>query len=409
MTLPAYAAVLRAAVGHPSWTEPGMSAWRDIRQDPTATQELFAAARYHRVTGTLALWLAAVQPDHPFREEMEAELGRIRRHHLQASGEVVRVGSALTCAGVGWATFKGPALAALDHRDPAHREYKDVDLLVHPRDFRTALDALAGVGVRMLDRNTGLLLEEGAGEVHLLTDWGTPIDLHWTFGYHAEARDRWGWRTGALLARRRRGELLGRPIWLLDPIDTVLHVAWHAVTDGGHRLVWTLDLARTLDTLHRAVGPDSWELLRLRAVETGTGLALHGALRRAGAELGLVSPPGYARSLGAGPVWRTLVDLSTRAAPPATTDNAGSPSRVLAHATRATGLASWRAAAAGAGRAGAELVGAGLAGHGDAPAAPRGVEAFVEDPGHPIEEFLDWVVQQPAGGDAPAEDETTRR
>lgn len=53
---------------------------------------------------------------------------------------------ALDQAGIRYAVYKGPTLAEQAFGDIAARQFGDIDLLIHPRDFITACDILSGIG-----------------------------------------------------------------------------------------------------------------------------------------------------------------------------------------------------------------------------------------------------------------------
>lgn len=110
----------------------------------------FAVAR-HRVGPLLAhaLALAGVEPVGSDASGMlAADCARSARGAAQRQLAEMRARALLDRAGVGVVGIKGPALAAALYGDAALRPSRDIDLLIAPRDARTALAALQAGGLR---------------------------------------------------------------------------------------------------------------------------------------------------------------------------------------------------------------------------------------------------------------------
>jgi hypothetical protein len=156
---------------------------------------------------------------------------------------VFRLLPELDATGGTWAVVKGPVVVeALYDADPGRRPYFDLDLLVEPRAFGSFLDALARADATLLDRNWVGMRKSMRGEVHLAHRDGTLIDLHWNLidMYRGPMRI----PAAEALARAQRGEIDGRGVPALHPVDALLHLAFHAAYSGGDRLLWLKDLER---------------------------------------------------------------------------------------------------------------------------------------------------------------------
>ena len=178
--------------------------------------------------------------------------------------------------------MKGPVLAEDVWATAAARPYGDLDLLVDPRQLGAALDALAGAGARLLDRDLPRLTELGRSELSLRGRHGSSIDLHWDLLNEPRLRAACRLQIDPMLQRRRRVDLAGSGGWALDRTDALLHVAAHGVLAGGHRLVWGIDVRESIIR-----GGFTWPTLLARARRTRTDLLLDVALHRAAQTLGL--------------------------------------------------------------------------------------------------------------------------
>ena len=213
--------------------------------------------------------------------------------HLLSSADLGRLAVTLDAAGVVWAVMKGPALTYLGYGDPTLRWSCDLDVLVRPSQFGTALDALVEAGATLLDLNWSLQLDMMRAEASLRLPLGTLLDLHWHPVNDARARSTTRIDIDGVLDRRRLvPNDAGLPLMCLGPVDNMTFVALHASLSGGHRLVWAKDIER----LARRDPPNWQELAETAAHEhiaPPVGVMLHRAARLLGADV----PSGALRSL----------------------------------------------------------------------------------------------------------------
>ncbi|KQX62909.1 nucleotidyltransferase family protein [Angustibacter sp. Root456] len=243
------------------------------------------------------------------RPELPAELADVLRRahaaqlfqHMRSLSELETVRQALDGAGVPWVVVKGPVLAESLWARPDLRLYGDLDVLVHPEHLGEALQALQDAGSQLVDRNWPMIREQHRAELTLRLPHGTALDLHWNLVNEAELRSVFVLSTSELLARAQHVDLSGHRVPTLDSADTVVHLAYHSVHSGGHKLVWFKDVERALAApgVHPA-------LVRERADRAGCGLLLDLVVRRSQRLFGRPVPQPLRRSS----LWSRVADAA---------------------------------------------------------------------------------------------------
>ena len=261
-----------------------------------ALERLEAAAARHRVTGPVRRGLALLDlqgRDRPvgtapgdtaiaavadgvsdLDRRLEALEHTTARRQLQVRAALQRVATTLGDE-VPWLTFKGPVLAAAGWAGLGPRSSLDIDVLVAPDRFRTALGLLEGSGHTVTEANWRMLRRAPAGQLHLTTPFGIGLDLHWHLVNAPDLRRGFDIDVPGFLERRVAQQVGDVVVPTLDPTDTVLHLALHTVESGAHRLSWFVDLHTT------ARRPQvDWLTLEERAEAQGLGLVTAAALQR---------------------------------------------------------------------------------------------------------------------------------
>ncbi len=164
--------------------------------------------------------------------ELLKEVSRVQAAEALAveatSAEALR---RLVAGGIRVMVIKGPAVAQYLHQ-PGHRTYSDIDLLVPPRDFRSAQRILSSMGYVRAEESeqpwrwfekcciegVNLRREEG---------WKS-IDLHhhiapWVFAKELKAE--------RLFARSRSGTVAGIAVRIPCPEDALVIASLHVVND----------------------------------------------------------------------------------------------------------------------------------------------------------------------------------
>jgi hypothetical protein len=265
---------------------------------------VLALARYHGVTGMLydGLRRAGAAPPAILEPVVAAYEASVHRH-LRSSWDLARVGHALDAASVSWVVVKGPAAVELLYGGAGGRSYADLDLLVDPRRFGPAIEALEAAGLRMLDRNWAVVRRELRGEVHLFGADGPEVDLHWNLVNMYRGRMRIP--TAELLERAVPVTLAGASVRTPDPTDSLLHLCLHAALSGADRMVWIKDVERAT-----ACRQPDWDALVDRAARWRVAAPVGLVLARSAACLGAEVPAtALRRLLGRGlPVLAGAVD-----------------------------------------------------------------------------------------------------
>jgi hypothetical protein len=268
------------------------------------------AAAMHRVAGTVLRGLEGVAgiPD-DVRAALATRRDQSAMNHLLVVGALREIGRRFDEAGLSWVVMKGPVVATLLYPAVGDRSYSDLDLLVARRDFPRAMAILEDLGYAHDIHNWALAEEMLAGQVGMATRT-VHIDLHWHLHYSEEDRKPFAFPIETMIERGRRVSVSGVETPTLDPVDTLLTLAFHAARSDGHRLMWFKDVERSAVVDE----PDLDELVRrARAYRCGgpVGLILNRARYLLGAPVPLdVVLDLMPRSL------RIVDDLATRAENP---------------------------------------------------------------------------------------------
>ena len=213
---------------------------------PGAEPLLLDAAAYHGVV--IPLHRAYRRSDSEVAPDGLAEMaGNRRARAMRIARCSIEVSRWLQAAGVAHAIVKGPAVAAA--YPDADREFVDLDVLVMPTTMLEAIAVLEAHGAQSLE-HLGWPRPDGVGELTFGLPSGVAIDLHADLVHRADVRRDFEFSAERLLARVTTGLVLGQVVPVLDPEDTLTHVALHAMLSGGDRLVW---LARTSTPLSATV------------------------------------------------------------------------------------------------------------------------------------------------------------
>ncbi len=290
--------------------------------------KLAMAAALHRVGGCVHEALSGV-PGVP--EAVIDALGSQRadaaRAHLVSCRALRDVDRAFDAAGVNWVAMKGPILASSVYHDPGLRTYGDVDLLIAQDAMPVAVAILEDLGYGHVIRNWPLHQWLMASEF-VMRRGPVDLDVHWHMVYARWERRYFSIDPPAMLARARPVAISGQPIPTFDAVDTLLHLCLHASRAGGHRLIWSKDIERTIAVLR----PDLDELTT-RAQDYRCGPPVAIALARAVRTLGADVPHPVIRAL-AGRRLELAERATSRISPTVPFTERDSPARFLARSAR---------------------------------------------------------------------------
>jgi hypothetical protein len=240
------------------------------------------------------------------RARLLAEVQQETFRHLAYLGLLQGFATAFEEADVIWAVLKGPVLTELSYKRTS-RGYADLDLMVHARQLRAAVEALVAAGAAVPAQNWALLIREAKGELNMAVHGLASVDLHWHLVYHRGARERFMISTDELLERRRRVQLGPVHAWTLEPADFAAHVALHASFAGAQRLHRLVDIERTL-----ANQPPDWDDLVRRCRAWHAALPVSAMLNSARETLGAAVPDDVISELAGGPFGRLLTRQLSR-------------------------------------------------------------------------------------------------
>jgi hypothetical protein len=291
------------------------------------TEELTRAADHHGIV--TSLYRAYARGDVTATDGAAlTDLARLRRADaLRITASAPEVSDWLRLARVRHVIVKGPALAVA--YEDVDREFVDLDVLVAPSQMRQAITTLEEHGARLLE-NVPWPRPDGNMQLAVLLGNRVTLDLHAHLVNDARVRRDFCLPTEALLDRATTVAILNRQLPVLDPEDTVIHVALHAIISGGDRLVWLADL----DGMVRR-NVISWPRLLLRARSARASLVVGVMLERASMVLGTPVPQ---EALGAlqrrGAMWARLLRSFERWRPTAANYGRSFRGQVLMRATR---------------------------------------------------------------------------
>lgn len=169
--------------------EPSQAArLRSLAGSGLDAEYLLSTAHRHRMLPLLWRHLSETCPE-SLPPGIMSEIGRRCQDHvrfsLTAARELLRILAEFQRNGVPALPFKGPVLSQWAYRDPALRQFFDLDLFVHPRDALRAKSVLEGMGFpyrwsSSSVREAAILRSAACREYHVLS--GGPVldlELHW--------------------------------------------------------------------------------------------------------------------------------------------------------------------------------------------------------------------------------------
>jgi putative nucleotidyltransferase-like protein len=253
--------------------------------DDATWAELLSAARHHRVTGELlaAVGDGCLQATDPQVRQARATHRSALLRVLSLERELVALVDLLAGSDIQTRVLKGSAFAHLDYSNPSLRSFIDIDLLVRPDDFDSAVRLLTAAGfVRTLaEPRPGFDRRFDKGTT-LRSPAGYELDLHRTFvlgpwGVRVDVDSLWDeGEEFAIGTRTIRG--LSRP-------NRFLQACYHAALgDWPLRLGSMRDVAEMLP----AVEPDAETIVR-RVAEWGVDAVVAAAVSDTHRLLGLAS------------------------------------------------------------------------------------------------------------------------
>jgi hypothetical protein len=262
------------------------------------------AARVEQCEVVASIAEPVVQRLQTIREEARrrAEVARVTLQDLHAAFARQRIP---------FLVVKGSVLAELVYRDPAARQFFDVDVVVPPEAIESAEAVLRSLGYRLGQVQKLLAVEPHGDDETRVAEGLThdfyrrfeyelpftpimrgvhlPVDVHW----HITPQRRVRLSTHELWQQTMSVVVADIPVLTLNPAATVIHLAVHATTCSfaGFRLLHLCDVAWAVTRFNGPVAgfwelAEAWRVDRhltavLDMTERALGVPLPAALRRA--------------------------------------------------------------------------------------------------------------------------------
>lgn len=208
-----------------------------LLEDPGNAAALASLADYHRIGPLVAHRLRLRRPDLEIDALTRAEV-RAAAAQLHARRTVSLLNATLTMP---FLIVKGPVLASEWQQLGCAREYGDLDVLVSPTNFSTALDSLGAARIAPSATNWHGFTEFGVAEVPLRHQH-LSVDLHWSLVALESQRHDFFLPTQPLLERGQPIALGDTSVRTLDPVDALIHLCVNVGLDGARRLRGLVDV-----------------------------------------------------------------------------------------------------------------------------------------------------------------------
>ncbi len=262
-------------------------------QSPIHWDSVLRLSERHRIVPTLHVALYG-------REDVPVSIQSALRSRFQSnalkalrfSAELARIARAFTDNRLAVLAHKGPALTQLLYRDPALRQFGDLDVLVCPRDVMQAKRVLQQLGyelkLQLSPRQEKAYLHSGYEYVFGLNDERNLLELQWQIVPRFYAIE---FGLEAMFERSVEIQIEGFSVRSLCPEDLMLVLCVHAAKHGWAQLGMLRDIA-TLAGFEM-----DWDWLRAEAVRIGINRIFGISLRLAHDLLGFVQPQCFGQEI----------------------------------------------------------------------------------------------------------------
>jgi hypothetical protein len=250
-------------------------------------ERVFELARWHGVLPLVEDGLRALGDDDRTAVVPQRVLSRLdavsrqkTMRNLEFTNDLHEILQALAERDVRALPFKGPVLSAFAYGGLTHREFNDLDILVHPDDLSAAADALGELGYRWhvdAPRLDDAVILGGPFSAPLVQEYhmhgpGIDVELRWRVG---NSHEPFPLDFETLWANSETTSVGGRQLRAFGPADRLLMLAFHGTKHGWYLLKWVCDFVEALDAT-----TTDWERFLGRARDLGlegpvlVGLAL---------------------------------------------------------------------------------------------------------------------------------------
>lgn len=220
----------------------------DLAGESTDWESVLRIARSNAVVPLLYKALSVTGTDlmpTAFAENLRSEFESSSRRSLEMTGELMQILDLLDGDGIEAVPYKGPAIAQSLYGNIALRQFKDLDLLLLPRDVPRARATLEAQG---FSTDAVTVMHESP----LIRTWNEMpftkgeliVELQWRaapayFAPSVSLEPMW--------SRLGSGKIGGRDVPALSPEDLLLLLSIHGAKHTWERLSWIADIARIPD------------------------------------------------------------------------------------------------------------------------------------------------------------------
>jgi hypothetical protein len=181
------------------------------------------------------------------REQLRSLTQQIAIRSLFLTGELLRVLSLMSAAGIRAVPFKGPLLGALSYGDASLRECDDIDVLVRPEEVRRTTELLQAHGYDFWKPTSNSdqerLFRTGCAFTFLHHKTQIHLDLHWRFTASGFS---FPYSVEALWGRLKPVPVAGREVLSFPLEDVILLHCVHGAKHQWERLEWVNALSGLL-------------------------------------------------------------------------------------------------------------------------------------------------------------------
>jgi hypothetical protein len=163
------------------------------------------------------------------------------------------------------ALFKGPLLSEMAYGEVGLRQAGDIDILIHPQDFKRTGELLESLGYEMQPKLKAAQLASHLAfhcEIQFVRDdWFTVVDLHWSLTPRSFV---FGLTGDEVMSRLQTLLFAGNEVRTFSTEDLIVYHAMHGGKHLWRRLEWIASMAELVRSLDEA----AWSEVVARAIRS---------------------------------------------------------------------------------------------------------------------------------------------
>ncbi len=183
-------------------------------------------------------------------------------NNLRLTRELLEITRLFESHDISVLAFKGPTLSLMAYGDLALRQFGDLDVLVHKRDVKRAVDLISSRGYKLWPRPSSSLGRKQKDVALVSEDGRTRVELHWrlsriyfSFSLDQKRNSREMWK------HLETVNIAGSAVRSMPVVDLLLYLCLHGSKHRWDRLLWICDISELI----RAHPQLDWNALLKRA------------------------------------------------------------------------------------------------------------------------------------------------